>query len=134
MFDSTLVSMICVHAQSCLTLCNPMDHSLPGSSFPWNFPDKNTAVGCHFLLQEILPTQRSNLHLLHFLHWQADSLPLCYLEKQYNKNTHIKEQIFIFKFLKQNLKIILFSKTFLKCLLECGLQKLRHCKSRANGV
>ena len=29
--------------------------------------------GCHFLLQEIFPTQELNLHLLH---WQADSLPL----------------------------------------------------------
>ena len=34
--------------------------------FPWDFPGK----------KEILLTQGSNLHLLHFLHWQADSLPL----------------------------------------------------------
>ena len=34
---------------------------------PWNFPDKNTGVGYHFLLQGIFPTQGSNLHLLH---WQ----------------------------------------------------------------
>ena len=33
---------------------------------------KNTGVGCRFLLQGIFPTQRSNLHLLH---WQVDSLP-----------------------------------------------------------
>ena len=32
---------------------------------PWDFPGKNTAVGCHFLLQGIFPTQGSNLHLLH---------------------------------------------------------------------
>ena len=32
--------------------------------------------GCHALLQEIFPTQESNLHLLHLLHWQASSLPL----------------------------------------------------------
>ena len=36
-------------------------------------PGKNTRVGCHFLLQGILPTQRWNLCLLH---QQADSLPL----------------------------------------------------------
>ena len=41
---------------------------------PWDFPGKNTGVGCHFLLQEIFPTQESSLHLLH---WQVDSLPLC---------------------------------------------------------
>ena len=31
---------------------------------PWNFPGKNTGVGCHFLLQGIFPTQGSNLGLL----------------------------------------------------------------------
>ena len=31
----------------------------------WNSPDKNTGVGCHFLLQEIFPTQGSNPGLLH---------------------------------------------------------------------
>ena len=41
--------------------------------WPWDFPGKNTGVGCHFLLQRIFPSQRSNLHLLH---WQEDSLPL----------------------------------------------------------
>ena len=43
---------------------------------PWDFPGKNTGVGCHFLLQGIFLTQGSNLHLLHLLCWQADSLPL----------------------------------------------------------
>ena len=33
-------------------------------------------MGCHFLLQGILPTERSNPHLLHC---QADSLPLSHL-------------------------------------------------------
>ena len=46
---------------------------------PWNFPGKNTGMGCHFLLQGIFLTQGSNLCLLHFLHWQADSLPLSHL-------------------------------------------------------
>ena len=36
--------------QSCLTLCNPIDGSPPGSH-PWDSPGKNTGVGCHFLLQ-----------------------------------------------------------------------------------
>ena len=34
---------------------------------PWNFPSKNTGVGCHFLLQGIFPTQGSKLCLLHLL-------------------------------------------------------------------
>ena len=32
---------------------------------PWDFPGKNTGVGCHSHLQEIFPIQGSNLSLLH---------------------------------------------------------------------
>ena len=32
---------------------------------PWDFPGKNTGVGCHFLLQGIFLTQGLNPHLLH---------------------------------------------------------------------
>ena len=46
---------------------------------PWDFPGKNTRVGCHFLLQRIFPTQGLNLLLLILLHWQVGSLPLCHL-------------------------------------------------------
>ena len=31
----------------------------------WHFPGKSTGVGCHFLLQEIVPTQGLNPGLLH---------------------------------------------------------------------
>ena len=43
---------------------------------PWDSAGKNTGVGCHFLLQGIFPTQRSNPHLLCLPRWQAGSLPL----------------------------------------------------------
>ena len=46
---------------------------------PWDSASKNTGVGCHFLLQGISPTQGLNPSLLCLLHWQVDSLPLCYL-------------------------------------------------------
>ena len=36
---------------------------------PWNFPCKNTGVGCHLLLQDIFLTQELNLCLLCLLHW-----------------------------------------------------------------
>ena len=36
--------------------------------YPWNFPGKNTGVGCHSLLQGIFQTQGSNPHLLCLLH------------------------------------------------------------------
>ena len=62
--------------QLCLILCDPMDYSLPGSSVQGDSPGKNTGMGCLALLQGIFPTQGSNLHLLHLLHWQVGSLPL----------------------------------------------------------
>ena len=36
--------------QSCLTLCDSIDGSPPGSPRSWDSPDKNTGVGCHFFL------------------------------------------------------------------------------------
>ena len=49
--------------QSCPTLCDPMDCSLPGSSVYGIFW-ANTVVGCHFLPQ-IFSTQGSNPGLPH---------------------------------------------------------------------
>ena len=43
-------SLLLLLSQSCPTLCDPIDGSPPGSC-PWDSPDKNTGVGCHFLLQ-----------------------------------------------------------------------------------
>ena len=43
---------------------------------PWNFPGKDTGVGCHALLQGIFLTQGLNPCLLCLLHWQVGSLPL----------------------------------------------------------
>ena len=60
-----LICAVCLVAQSCLTLCNPMDCRPPGSSVHRDSPDKNTGVGCHALLQGIFPTQGSNPGLLH---------------------------------------------------------------------
>ena len=45
--------------QLCLTLCNPKDCSLLGSSVHGDSPGKNTGVGCHALLQGIFPTQET---------------------------------------------------------------------------
>ena len=43
---------------------------------PWDFPGKNTGMGCYFRFQGLFLTQGSNLHLLR---WQAGSLPLSHL-------------------------------------------------------
>ena len=56
-------SSVC--AQPCLTLCDPMDCSLPGSSCPWDSLGKNTGAGSHSLPQGIFPTQGSNPGLLY---------------------------------------------------------------------
>ena len=57
------------------TLCSSLSHVWffvtpwtvqPARLFcPWDFPGKDTGVGCHLLLQGIFPTQGSNLGLLH---------------------------------------------------------------------
>ena len=56
----------CLAAQSCLTLCDPMDCSPPDSFVHGDSPGKNTGVGCHVLLQGIFPTQGLNPGLLHY--------------------------------------------------------------------
>ena len=71
---------VCAHArvhvllvaQFCPTLCNPMDCSPACSSIHGIFQARTLpGVGCHFLLQGILPTQGSNPYLLR---WQENSL------------------------------------------------------------
>ena len=47
-----------------------------------------TEVGCHFLLQEIFPTQRYNQHVLN---QQADSLPLTPHEKPRKRSSACKQ-------------------------------------------
>ena len=53
-------AVLCLVAQSCPTLCDPMDYSPPGSSVHGDFPGQNTGVGCHALLQGIVTTQGLN--------------------------------------------------------------------------
>ena len=93
--DTTCVTEKCVHEErdfklhdeifNCMVYTRVLSCSIvPDSLTPWivsprllcpsNFPSKNTGVGCHFLLQGIIPTQGWNPCLLCLLHWQADSL------------------------------------------------------------
>ena len=57
-----------LRAQSCPTLRHP---GLQPARLlcPWDSPGKNTAVGCHALLQGVFSTQGPNLSLLRLLHW-----------------------------------------------------------------
>ena len=51
-------------SQLCPTLHDPHGLSPTRLLCPWNFPGKNTGVGCHFLFQRIFLTQRSNAGFL----------------------------------------------------------------------
>ena len=53
-------------AQSCLTLCDPTDCSLPSPSVHGNSPGKTTGVGYYAPLQGIFPTQGWTPGLLHY--------------------------------------------------------------------
>ena len=60
----------------CVCACSVMSNSLWPHRLqptrllcPWDFPGKNTGVGCHFLLPGTFPTQGPNLRLLCLLHW-----------------------------------------------------------------
>ena len=57
----TWVYCLDLWAWLCLTLCDPLDRSPTRLLCLWDFPGKNTEVGCHFLLQGTFPTQGSNL-------------------------------------------------------------------------
>ena len=50
----------CLVAQSCPTLCDPIDCSPPSSSVHGDSPGTNTGVSCHALLQGIFRTQGLN--------------------------------------------------------------------------
>ena len=70
-FGFTGVCAMCLVARSCLTLCNPMDHSPPGSSVHGDSLGKNTGVDCHALLRgSSQPRIKPRSPAL-----QADSLP-----------------------------------------------------------
>ena len=69
--------------QSCPTLCDPMDCSLPSSSVHRDSPDKNTGVGCHALLQGDLPDPGFEPMSPVAPVLQVDSLPLAPSGKLY---------------------------------------------------
>ena len=72
----------CLVTKSCPIFCNPRDYSPPCSSaheisqariLEW--------IAISFSRGSSQPKEWTCLCLLHFLHWQVDSLPLCLLKK-----------------------------------------------------
>ena len=61
-------------AQSCLTLCDPIEAHL------WDSPGKNTRVGCHFLLQCMKGKSESEVAL--------EEPILSFKETSWNLHTH----------------------------------------------
>ena len=59
----------------CVCLCVSV-HTWYHARFLWNFPSRNTGVGCHFLLEGIFLTQGLNPSLFCLLHWQVNRSPL----------------------------------------------------------
>ena len=93
----TILIVLCCYlvTQLCPTpSCGPVACSLPGSSVH-NFLGKKTRVGCHFILQGILPTQGSNLHFLHqrqiLQGWATGEFPLVTLPLFYSLCVFITE-------------------------------------------
>ena len=85
MLDSTqlhLHIMLCLLAQSCPPLWDPMDCSPLGSFVHEDSPSKNTGLGCHAFLQGIFPTQGWKPGLL------CCGLILYHLSHQGSPNTH----------------------------------------------
>ena len=111
---------------------------------PWDFPGKNTARGCHFLLQGIFPTQGLNLDLLHcrqiLYHWATGealyssySLFIWSLTCGWLNDNSILEMVFLLGFLNPAqvwFSTISLATFFQSSLLELSLFKcwnsLRH--------
>ena len=94
---SFFFSFLFFQQKSYISLCMLSSHSVVSDSVtpwtvarqllcPWNFPGKNTGVGCHFPLQGLFLSQGLSLCLLCLLNWQVDSLPLGFLLTQMIKN------------------------------------------------
>ena len=100
---------MCLVSQSCPTL---QLHGLWLTRIlcPWDFPGKNTGVGCHFLFQRLFLTQGSIPCLLHLLPSQEDSLLLSHLGSPTKlRDTHKNSKYFtIFKITLAFLLIALY--------------------------
>ena len=58
-------ALLSLVVQPCLTLCNPMDCSPPGSSVHGHSPGKNKRMNCHALFLGVIQTQGWNPGLPH---------------------------------------------------------------------
>ena len=90
-----------VVTKPCLSLCNSLDCSPPGSSAHGILPGKNPGVGCHFLLQEMFPTQGWNPGLLccRWILYQLSTREVhraCSITRQFNSRPSNKHVLIMF--------------------------------------
>ena len=84
-FSNSFLKMKVLVAQSCLTLCHPMDCKPRRLLCPWNSPGKNTGVGSHSLLQGIfsiwgsIPALPHCKQILYCLSYQGSNAKISYL-------------------------------------------------------
>ena len=69
---------------------------------PWDFPGKNTRMGCHSLFQGVFLTQGSNPHLLR---WQEDSLPTEAPENHTYNSSHVFNHSLIQEYFLRTFKL-----------------------------
>ena len=118
----------CLVTKLCLTLSQSYGLWPSRLLCPWDFPGRNAAVGCHFLLQGIFPTQGLNPRLLHlplcllFYHWATRGAPLDTRFFTY-KDTHN-----LFSPIKNNSLRPLCTnvKVFWGLISNCGIIELKH--------
>ena len=83
--------VLCVHAcarsaaQSCPSLCDPMNYRPPGSSAHKSSLVRILVWVAIFYSTGIFLAQGKNPHLLRLLHWQADSLSPCHLADDFKQ-------------------------------------------------
>ena len=78
---------MCVCALNCVQLFATRWTVVHKLLCPWHFPGGNTGVGCHFLLQQIFPTQGLKLP---FLRRQAESFFTSATGEAHNKGSGIE--------------------------------------------
>ena len=86
--------VLCLAAQLCPTLYDPMGYSPPGSSVHGASPGKNTGVGCHALLQGIFPTQVCHIAGRFLTDWatrevQVDQIYICLYPLFFRFHSHL---------------------------------------------
>ena len=111
-----LASLTC-ESVSCSVMFDPLQPQRlqPTRLFcPWNFPGKNTGVGCHSFLQGIFPTQELKLHLshcrqilYHLGHHLAEHFRLICAVFLFNRCFNFLSSILLYKYEKKKLILLM---------------------------